>query len=526
MGPAYRKGRIRLNKDIVTAGVDLGSGSIRMKIVQQTEQGEMTVLENVVRTVAVGRDTFSTGRISMEMADEICRVLLGFKKLMNEYKVRRRRIVATSALREAENADAVLELIRVRTGLTVDVLPRTEERYLTRQGALSSIPGFRKMSKDGLLYTRIGSGTTQIAAYDKGGLCFSQTTQLGTLRIHQMLSSIEKETLRYPEVLSEFITETIQPVLHHGNQTEYEKYLISGAVCEAIYRLEENKVRQEPYAEIDFSRFEAMYRRMLGKSAVQIEEEYGLNTETAELILPSIMLIHTFGKLAGAKKLVFSFGGLLDGVLWELSAAKKNEKQRERSYEDLLAYIRVLADRFQCDRRHDDVMNDYAMQLFERLRKPRGYTDRHRMLLQMAIQLHETGKYLNLTNYADNSAMLVQVFEFSGISREEKLMVSTMIRLFESGELTPEDPAYAEFDRNDRLVISGLSMIMRLADGLDYSRKQKFNEVGIQISKNHLILTAQTKQNAMLEQWRLSGFAMQVLEILGLELELHLKGGM
>ena len=144
-----------------------------MKIVQQTEQGEMTVLENVVRTVAVGRDTFSTGRISMEMADEICRVLLGFKKLMNEYKVRRRRIVATSALREAENADAVLELIRVRTGLTVDVLPRTEERYLTRQGALSSIPGFRKMSKDGLLYTRIGSGTTQIAAYDKGGLCFS-----------------------------------------------------------------------------------------------------------------------------------------------------------------------------------------------------------------------------------------------------------------------------------------------------------------------------------------------------------------
>ena len=34
------------------------------------------------------------------------------------------------------------------------------------------------------------------------------------------------------------------------------------------------------------------------------------------------------------------------------------------------------------------------------------------------------------------------------------------------------------------------------------------------------------KQNAMLEQWRLSGFAMQVLEILGLELELHLKGGM
>ena len=327
-------------------------------------------------------------------------------------------------------------------------------------------------------------------------------------------------------MLSEFITETIQPVLHHGNQTEYEKYLISGAVCEAIYRLEENKVRQEPYAEIDFSRFEAMYRRMLGKSAVQIEEEYGLNTETAELILPSIMLIHTFGKLAGAQKLVFSFGGLLDGVLWELSAAKKNEKQRERSYEDLLAYTRVLADRFQCDRRHDDVMNDYAMQLFERLRKPRGYTDRHRMLLQMAIQLHETGKYLNLTNYADNSAMLVQVFEFSGISREEKLMVSTMIRLFESGELTPEDPAYAEFDRNDRLVISGLSMIMRLADGLDYSRKQKFNEVGIQISKNHLILTAQTKQNAMLEQWRLSGFAMQVLEILGLELELHLKGGM
>ncbi|MBQ4384158.1 MAG: hypothetical protein II795_06730 [Firmicutes bacterium] len=515
-----------MNKDIVTAAVDLGSGSIRLKIVQQTEQGEISVLENVVRTVAVGRDTFSTGRISMEMADEICRVLLGFKKLMNEYKVRRRRIVATSALREAENADAVLELIRVRTGLTVDVLPRTEERYLTRQGALSAIPGFRKMTRDGLMYTRIGSGTTQIAAYDKSGLCFSQTTQLGTLRIHQMLASIEKETLRFQEILSEYITETIQPVLRHGKQQEYERYLISGAVCEAIYRIEENKSRKEPYAEFDFSRFEEMYERIINKSAVQIEKEYDLNTETAELILPSVMLIHTFGRLVGAKTLVFSFGGLLDGVLWELSAAKKNEKQRERSYEDLLAYTKVLADRFQCDRRHDDTVNDYAMELFDRLRKPRGYTDRHRILLQMAVLLHETGKFLNLTNYADNSAMLVQAFEFSGISWEERHMIATMIRLFENIELTPKDPAYEEFDRNERLVISGLSMIMRLADGLDYSRKQKFGHVGIQVSKNCLILTAETEQNAMLEQWRLSGFANQVQEILGLELELHIKGGM
>ena len=41
--------------------IDIGSASIRLKIIQLMESGETQVLENVVRSVAIGRDTFSKG---------------------------------------------------------------------------------------------------------------------------------------------------------------------------------------------------------------------------------------------------------------------------------------------------------------------------------------------------------------------------------------------------------------------------------------------------------------------------------
>ena len=102
--------------------IDIGSASIRLKIIQLMESGETQVLENVVRSVAIGRDTFSKGRISPEMIDEVCQVLSGFKRLMREYKVREKRVVATTAMREAANRDYVIEQIRVRTGYTLSLI--------------------------------------------------------------------------------------------------------------------------------------------------------------------------------------------------------------------------------------------------------------------------------------------------------------------------------------------------------------------------------------------------------------------
>ena len=514
-----------MEKSRTMAAIDVGSASIRLKVIEITEDGGRQTLENVVRSLAIGRDTFSKGRISAEMVDEVCQVLAGFKKIMREYKVKTKRIVATTAMREALNRDYVLEQIRVRTGLAVEVLSRSEERYLTRQAAFATVPEFRKRSQEGLLYTHIGSGTTQIAAYDQDGLSFSQSTQMGALRIRQILSSIEEQTLRFPQVMEEFMISNMDFILQKGVRQPYEHYLISGDIGERLYRILAGEKKEEDFARLSVERFEKMYQKVLAMSPREIGEVYEMEPERAALVIPSMLIVHTFCGITKAKWISFSFSGLLEGVLWELAATQENRLQRIQSLEDILSYTKAIAKMFRCDMEHAEQVHGYAMMLFDALGKAHGLNERHRLMLQIAVLLHDSGKFLNLNEHADHSATIVHATEFTGISAEEKDMIAFMVRFHEEGEISGREMEEMGFGRKNRLVLAKLTGILRLANAMDYSHKRKLRGVKVSIHGGKLTISAVVQQDATLENWKVRQFAEYMQDVFGLQLEFNIKRG-
>ncbi len=507
------------------AAIDVGSASIRLKVIQIAEDGDIQVLENVIRSLAIGRDTFSQGRISPEMVDEVCQVLIGFKRIMREYKVKTKRVVATTAMREASNQDYVLEQIRVRTGLNVEVLSRSEERYLTRQAAFATVPDFRKRSAEGLLYTHIGSGTTQIAAYDQDGLSFSQSTQMGALRIRQMLSSIEEQTLRFSQVMEEFMISNMDFILQKGVRQPYTHYLISGDIGERLYRICAGEKSEAEFARLSLDQFEKMYQKVLTMSSREIGETYEMEPERAALVVPSMLIVHTFCGITNAKWISFSFSGLLDGVLWELAATQENKLQRMQSLEDILSYTKTIAKMFRCDMKHAQQVNEYALMLFDALSKAHGLNARHRLMLQIAVLLHDSGKFLNLNEHADHSAMIIHATEFTGISTEEKDMIAIMVRFHEGGEISGQDMEFMGFGRKNRLVLAKLTGILRLANAMDYSHRRKLKNVKMSIHGGRLVISAIVQQDATLENWKIRQFAEYIQDVFGLQLEFNIKRG-
>ena len=75
-----------------------------------------------LRLLQLGKNTYSTGKVSYELIDEMCRVLEEFVKVMDSYHVSDYRAYATTAMRLAKNNQIILEQIRVRTGICVKVL--------------------------------------------------------------------------------------------------------------------------------------------------------------------------------------------------------------------------------------------------------------------------------------------------------------------------------------------------------------------------------------------------------------------
>ena len=111
------------------AAIDVGSNSIRMVIAQIKSDGTVEILEELNKPTDIGRDTFSTGKIEVETIYEVSDILKGYSNLMNDYKIKTYHAVSTSGIREAQNRQFVLEQIRIRTGILVDIISSAEERF-------------------------------------------------------------------------------------------------------------------------------------------------------------------------------------------------------------------------------------------------------------------------------------------------------------------------------------------------------------------------------------------------------------
>ena len=112
------------------AAIYVGSSEISMKIFQVNGRKTFRQIDSVSRILELGRDTYREGKLSRESIKMICEELEGLKHKMEEYKITEYRAYATSAVREADNMDLVLDVIEHTTGIRVQVLSSASRDWL------------------------------------------------------------------------------------------------------------------------------------------------------------------------------------------------------------------------------------------------------------------------------------------------------------------------------------------------------------------------------------------------------------
>ena len=110
------------------AVIELGTSAIRMAI-GETDGNRFGLLEQLVRGVSLGKDTFTRREIRRETMQQCIDVLKTYKRKLEEYNCtnpKHIRVVATSAVREATNRMAVLDRIYTSTGFVVEPIDDAE----------------------------------------------------------------------------------------------------------------------------------------------------------------------------------------------------------------------------------------------------------------------------------------------------------------------------------------------------------------------------------------------------------------
>ena len=112
----------------------MGASAIRLVIAEIGSDGSIRVIEEASRGILLGRDTFSAGVIPARTIDATLAALEGFHHLIDSYGVKDIRAVATSAVREAQNGDVLLDRIQGRTGIAFEMINEAEESRLLYLG--------------------------------------------------------------------------------------------------------------------------------------------------------------------------------------------------------------------------------------------------------------------------------------------------------------------------------------------------------------------------------------------------------
>ncbi len=485
---------------IVTfAAIEIGSYEVGMKILELSSKYGMKEIDYIRHGLELGKDAYNQKEISNEMLEELCEVLEDFTRIMKEYRVDDYRACATSAIRETRNCLLILDKIRVRTGLEVEVLSNSEQRFLGYKSIASNEESFQKIIRKGTAIVDVGGGSIQISLFDKDALVSTQNLRLGTMRIRERLAEVENRTTHFQEIIEEMINNELKSYKRLYLKDHEVKHMI--LVGDYIHQLVDRNTKA---ANVSFTREEylSLYEKILSAgSREKTLERLGTMADHSSLVLPALIIYRRLIEETGAELIWVPGLNICDGLAYDYAEQRKIFKSSHNFENDIIEAAKNIAKRYQSNKTHLLGTEYLALTIFDKMKRIHGMEKRERLLLQIAVWLHDCGKYISMTHTPECSYQIVMSTEIIGLSHREREIIANAIR-FDTEEFVSfeEFSAESSLDRKDYLLTAKLSAILRVANSMDRSHKQKFKNVRVTLKERELLVVVDTVEDITLEQ--------------------------
>ncbi len=508
------------------ATIDVGSHETALRIYEISKKYGVHEIEYVHHTAKLGLETYSTNHISYPTIDKLCTILNGFSEKMKEYAITDYMITATSALREADNNLIVLDRVKQRTGFLIKILSNSEQRYLCYKALGLKENLFHNLIKQGTLIVDVGGGSIQLTLFDHNSLVLTQNIMLGSLRIHEILQDMEEETDNYKNLVYEYIYHDIHTfvdvylkghdvknIIAIGNQlNSFIQYIGMhhfGSFDKGT-NIENNK------ASIGKTEYHEFYEAITSQKPQELAKELNITLDKAELLLPIVMIYRTIFDETNADNIWLSGISICDGMAADFAERKEKIIPAFSFTEGIINAARNIAKRYQCYNKHNIIVEHFCLTLFDALKKQNNLNKNDRLLLQLAAILHNCGSFININDVGENSYKIIMSTEIIGISHKERVSVAYIIRY-----LKEDFPRYAKisdvFEQAEFIKLTKLNAILRLANSMDRSHRQKFHDIDVEINKKKMIVTGQTLYDITLEQGMFREYSDAFEEVYGIK---------
>lgn len=144
------------------AALDLGTNNCRLLVASPTRPGQFRVVDAFSRIVRLGEGLGATGRLNENAMNRAIEALKICRDKLENHDVRRARLIATEACRQAANGEEFLARVKDETGLNLEIINRQTEARLAVSGCGTLV----ERETDAVVLFDIGGGSSEIALID------------------------------------------------------------------------------------------------------------------------------------------------------------------------------------------------------------------------------------------------------------------------------------------------------------------------------------------------------------------------
>ena len=459
------------------AVIDIGSNSMRVLVYEIYENNSFKIIDEEKRMTRLGEFITKSNDLSNQGIQKLLITLEFFKILCEKNNVVEIIVVATEAVRRANNKKEILSLVKEKTNLDIRILSGLEESaygYLTIKSTMDI--------SDAILID-VGGSSMEITLVKNKTISHGISMPLGSIPLTKLFPFDTPADNDTKSEFKKFIFNEFDK-LPWLNDAKNLPLIGIGGTARSIGKIHKKFINYpldllHNYT-ITFDEVKTMYEYIINLDINQKSKLKGLPKERADIFTAPFSALVMLMNYCNCPNLKISQYGIREGVLYEklLRDDLNNTDILDFSLNNILTTNDLNIS-------HAEKISDLSCVLFEYLENPNSKDLKSEYkLLRIASKLHDVGVSISVKHSYKHGFYIIINSLIAGLTHKEILMVGYTIALSGKFDYKLADEYKDLLTKDDILICKRLSILLCLARKIDKYFYNSLTEVIIMNEKD------------------------------------------
>jgi exopolyphosphatase/guanosine-5'-triphosphate,3'-diphosphate pyrophosphatase len=472
------------------AAIDAGSNAVRLSVARAYSALDIEPLITERFPLRLGEGVFIRHRFSEDILTKGVKAFRHLRDIMDEHGVTKYRAVATSASREAQNRNTLIRRVRQATGLALEVISAKEESRLGREAVFAAMgpeaqPGF---------IADLGGGSLELSILRDHTVVQGAQIPLGTVRLMSTLNIPGVIRPAQAEQVRRYVRALLESRLPSRPNLADQVAVALGGNAETLSNVAPGP-RQDGLPTLELSLLRERLPDLLKHDVRERMKAYGVRRDRADVMAVAALIFLTLGRYLNIRLFTIPSVGLREGLLQEIARDVFSRKEPHRysaEARQMLVATRSFGRRLEYDQRHAEHVRELSLMLFDQLQPVHHLPVQARVQLEAGALLHDLGHRVSHRGHHKHGEYLALNGDIPGLEGRDRHIVAAVVRYHNrKSEPDSHHPAYSGLTNNDKRIARRLASIVRIAEGLDHSHRQRI--LGLRASFQRGAVTLQVQ---------------------------------